>query len=300
MPGQSGDPLAYYATPGPMTDPGEHANWLEELPADLPALCRVVQGSLLHIFWAERYGVTLSEARRQEVQYRSVREMLAHMRAVDDRPFTIPRPLEKRQVGNCRDFATMLCALLRHQGVPARARCGFATYFERGKYVDHWICEYWRADAARWVRVDAQLDELERSSLGLWFDPYDMLPETFLTGGKAWQSCRAGVTDPERFGIMDMWGLWFIRGNLLRDLAALNKVELLPWDCWGLIDKGEDAIDAADMALLDQVAGLTQESNAAFAQVRDVYEGDARLRVPPVIRSYTDTGIQRIALGEAQ
>ena len=30
-----------------------------------------------------------------------------------------------------------------------------------------------------------------------------------------------------------MYGYWFIAGNLVRDLAALNKVELLPWDDWG-------------------------------------------------------------------
>jgi len=77
-------------------------------------------------------------------------------------------------------------------------------------------------------------------------------------------------------------------------------MELLPWDCWGLIDKDENAIDAADMALLDEVTDLTQENNAAFDQVCDVYESDGRLRVPPVIRSYTDAGVQKVTLEEIQ
>jgi hypothetical protein len=46
--------------------------------------------------------------------------------------------LAKRLVGNCRDFSTMLCAMLRHQGVPARARCGFGAYFLPNHYEDHW------------------------------------------------------------------------------------------------------------------------------------------------------------------
>ena len=66
----------------------------------------------------------------------------------------------KRVVSNCRHFSTMLCAFLRHKDFPARARCGFSAYFEPGKYVDHWVCEYWNSGEARWVQVDAQLDAL--------------------------------------------------------------------------------------------------------------------------------------------
>jgi hypothetical protein len=287
-------PLEYYAHPGLMTDPGEQVGLLEGLPPEIPALCQVVQGNLLHIFWAERYGVELSEVRKQEAEIRSVAGMLTRIRSVDDCPLTIPRPLEERLVGNCRDFTTMLCALLQHRGIPARARCGFGTYFERGKYVDHWVCEYWKAKEGRWVMVDAQLDEFQCQALQIAFDPHDVPHDQFLTGGKAWGLCRAGQADPEHFGIFDMWGLWFIRGNLVRDLAALNKMELLPWDCWGLIDKDEETLTPDDMALLDHVAALTQADNEVFAEVRAIYENEDRLRVPSVIRSYTASGIRTV------
>lgn len=55
--------------------------------------------------------------------------------------------------------------------------------------------------------------------------------------GEAWRLCRAGQADPDLFGIFDLQGLWFIRGNVVRDLAPLNKMELLTWDCWGVIDR---------------------------------------------------------------
>lgn len=55
--------LEYYAHPGLMTDPGEHAGLLDDLPTEIPALCQAVQGLLLHIFWAERYGMTPLEER---------------------------------------------------------------------------------------------------------------------------------------------------------------------------------------------------------------------------------------------
>lgn len=290
------DPLNYYAQPGLMTDPGEGVDLLAGLPGDILALCRVVQGALLHVFWAERYGQKLSPERQQEVGLRSVGEMLTHLRARDERPLTEPRPLEERLVGNCRDFAVLLCALLRHQGRPARARCGFATYFEPDKYVDHWICEYWPADERHWIQVDPQLDDLQREALEIQFDPHDVPHDRFLPAGKAWQLCRAGQADPNTFGIFDMWGLWFVRGNLVRDLAALNKIELLPWDGWGLIDGRDEDLIPDDWALLDQVADLTLADNAAFDSMRALYQGDERLRVPSVINSYTEAGVQRVDL----
>jgi hypothetical protein len=273
-------PLEYYTRPGFMTDPGEHADLLEDLPTGIPALCQVVQGLLLHVYWAERYGVELSEERQREIEIRQVSEMLARIQGMDDRPLAVERPLERKLVGNCRDFSVLLCAMLRHRGVPARARCGFGAYFTPGMYEDHWVCEYWNGDEGRWVMVDAQLDALQREVLGIPFDPCDVPRDQFLVGGKAWRMCRAGGADPEKFGIFDMHGLWFIRGDLVRDLLALNKVEVLPWDGWGLIAKEEQSLSAGDIALLDRVAELTLVDDPPFAEVRAIYERDARLRTP--------------------
>jgi hypothetical protein len=272
--------MDYYAGPGLMTDPGEHADLLEYLPTEIPALCQVVQGLLLHVFWAERYGVELSEERQREVEIRRVSEMLARIQGMDDRPLTVERPLERKLVGNCRDFSVLLCAMLRHRGVPARARCGFGAYFTPGMYEDHWVCEYWNGDEDRWVMVDAQLDALQREVLGIPFDPCDVPRDQFLVGGKAWRMCRAGGADPEKFGIFDMHGLWFIRGDLVRDLLALNKIEVLPWDGWGVISKSEDDLSPDDVVLLDRIAELTFVDAPPFAEVRAIYEGDARLCTP--------------------
>lgn len=56
----------------------------------------------------------------------------------------------------------MLMAMLRHQGVPACARCGFGTYFRPNRNKDHLVVEYWKAADERWVMVDKQLDVLQR------------------------------------------------------------------------------------------------------------------------------------------
>lgn len=271
--------LDYYARPGLMTDPHELAPLLNGLPRDIPSLVQVVQGLLVHVFWAERYGLALSEERKGEVQMRTLPQKLRRLRELDDHPLSMARPLEKRLVGNCRDFTVLLCALLQYQGVPARGRCGFGVYFLPGHYEDHWVCEYWEAELQRWVLVDAQLDAFQREAMHIPFDPLDVPRDQFITGGKAWQMCRSGQEDSDRFGIFEWHGLYFVRGDLIRDFLALNKIEILPWDDWGLMAGPEQTLTAGDAAILDRMAALTLAGNEAFDEMRALYDNDPRLHM---------------------
>ena len=202
--------------------------------------------------------------------------------ALDNRPLFALRPPAKRLVGTCRHFSVLLVALLRQQGVPARAWCGFATYFTPGQFEDHWVSEYWSDAEARWVHLDAQLDKLQRESLNLDFDPLDVPRNRFLVAGDAWRQCRAGEADPARFGIHEMSGLWFVAANLLRDLAALNKVEMLPWDVWGAMPSPDELLQAEQLALFDRVAALTHGSVVSVTELRSLY-GDDRLQVSEIV-----------------
>ena len=252
-------------------------------------------GLVVHVHWAERYGLKLSAQRRAEVQLRKTEPMLQRILELDARPLTELRPLEKRLAGNCRDFSTLLCSILRSQGVPARARCGFATYFWPEKYEDHWVCEYWRQEEGRWILVDAQIDALQQQVLSIDFDTLDVPRDKFVVAGKAWYMCRQGEADPGDFGIFDMRGLWFIRGNLVRDIAALNKMELLPWDSWGLADCRDEDLTPDDCQLLDKLAQATMADPTNDELIRKLYEDD-RIRVPAVIKSYTEAGPVEVVL----
>ena len=287
--------LAYFTQPGPMTAPGPHAPLFGDLPAAVSDLCRVVQGTTVHVFWAARYGLELPPERQSEVQLRSLERRLERTLELDPRPLTEARPLEKKIVGNCRDFTLLLVSMLRHQGVPARARCGFGAYFLPHLYVDHWVAEYWNAARERWVLVDAQLDDFQCGVLKVPFDPLDVPRDQFIVGGMAWQMCRSGRADPECFGIFDLRGLGFVRGDFVRDLAALNKVELLPWDCWGIMEKPA-LDDADDLALLDGLAELTCGDVPDLEAVRSLYQADPRLIMNGTVRSYTGAGAETIAL----
>lgn len=272
--------LAFYASHGPLSSPSQYAGLFSGLPAEVEALCSLVQGLVVHIFWAKRYGLELSQKRQQEASLRSVVAKLQRILELDERPLHQPRPPEKKLVGNCRDFSLMLTAMLRHQGIPARARCGFGTYFRPNRYEDHWVVEYWKAADERWVMVDPQLDALQRKALAIRFDPLDMSPGWFVSGGQAWLACRAGEADPDRFGIFDMHGMGFIRGDLVRDLLSLNKVEILPWDVWGLVALEDEQLTPADLDWLDQAARLTQGGSACFTALQAHAAAEARVQVP--------------------
>ncbi len=249
--------LQYFLEQSPMSDPGKLGRLFAELPAEVPALVRIIQQCVIHVFWAGAYGVELDEARKGEVGIRPVKHKLARLIELDDRPLSEARAPERRLVGNCRDFTLMMVSMLRAKGIPARSRCGFGTYFIPNHYEDHWVFEYWNQDQQRWVMVDAQLDAVQQEALKLPFDPLDMPKGQFVTGGAAWQMARRGEADPDSFGIFEWKGMDFIKGNLLRDLLALNKFETLPWDDWGILQRPYEQHTPAELDLLDRAAALT-------------------------------------------
>lgn len=288
--------LTYFAQYGKITNPGSYAHLYKYLPSDLPSLVQVVQGLMIHVFWGERYGLNLSEERQAEVQLRSMERRLVRTLELDASPLTTHRSNEKKIVGNCRDFSVTLASLLQSKGIPARPRCGFGTYFEPGLYIDHWVGEYWDEAERRWVLVDAQLDEVQRDVLKISFDPLDVPRDQFIVGGAAWEMCRNGQADADRFGIFDMHGMDFVKGDFIRDVAALNKVELLPWDCWGMILMEYATLPPDDLSMLDRLADLTCGDVPHFALVRQAYESDPRLRVGKSIQSYVNGNMQQIQL----
>jgi hypothetical protein len=274
------DIRAFYTAAGPMTDPGRHAAAAGALPHDVEALCAVVQGDLIHHHWAGAYGVELTPATAVQQHLRSAAATLDAILAANTAPLDARREPAERAVGVCRHFSVVTAAVLRAQGVPARARVGFGTYFEAGRFLDHWVVEHWREDEDRWVLTDAQLDDLQRQALKIDFDPLDVPRDRFIIAGDAWAQCRAGKADASKFGIFDMWGLWFIAGNLLRDFAALNNVEMLPWDCWGPAAHTNETLSDEQLSLFDRLAGLTLDPDRRFAELRDLYASDPSLRVP--------------------
>jgi hypothetical protein len=260
-----------YIAAGVMTDPGEFKGLLDGLPGDVASVGRIVQGLLVHEFLGDLYGVALSEERKQTVHLRKVADMLGGIVALDGRALDEARTPDKRLVSNCRGFTVLAVTLLRRAGVPARARCGFGTYFGDGMRGDHWVVEF--HDGERWRLFDAQIDSVLRNELKIEFDVTDMTRDQFVIAGDGWQRCREGLDDPEKYGLTNVGqGWWWIAGNLVRDAVALDNVEVLPWDCWGVMP-GRDQ-EPGDWEFLDRLAAATVAGDVTGIVA------DARVRVP--------------------
>jgi hypothetical protein len=278
--------LAYYTQPGPLTDAGAHRDALLALPKDVPELLAAVQGNLVHQALTHLYDFELSEAQRETAHVRPADRILEQILTDDQRPLADPREPQARFACTCRTFTLMTVAALRAHGVPARARCGFLHYDPNSDwYIDHWVAEYWNGE--RWILSDAQMDPVQVKAFGLDFDPADVPRDKFVVAGQAWIAYRKGELDGDKCGLPGIpgeSGPWWIAANLIRDVASLANMELLPWDVWGRIPEPEDTIDADLTALLDDLAALTADPDTA-AEARARYEADDRIRVPEQVRN---------------
>ncbi|HJR21416.1 MAG TPA: transglutaminase-like domain-containing protein [Dongiaceae bacterium] len=276
--------LDFYAQPGAMSGTGRHAQALGKLPNDVAALAEIIQGLAIHQYMAEAYGFKVPEARKAESHIRHAEKILDHIIALDDRPLSTARPPEKRVVGVCHHFALLMTVMMRAKGIPARYRCGFGAFFNPPYFEDHVLCEYWNTAEARWIQVDPQLDAVWRDGLKFKFDPLDVPRDQFLQASDAWSLCRSGKADPKKFGIFvgDLRGLWFIAASLIRDVAALNKMEMLPWDCWGIMPRPGQELDAGQLAFFDRLAALTATPDSSLGELRALNE-DERMRVPTTV-----------------
>lgn len=288
----------HYASDDRMTAPGSNAAELRALPSRLAEQCAVIQGLLIHRDLAKMiYGVTLTETQRDDAHLRTLPEMLARIRELDGAPLTSARPPEHKMPAVCRHFTVMLCSILRAHGIPARARCGFGAYFNPPRYEDHWVAEYWNAAESRWVLVDAQLDGPLCAAMKPDFSPLDVPRDRFIIAGDAWQQCRSGRKSADLFGLsyVGLQGWWFIAGNVIRDLAALNGMPMLPWDVWGMMPKDDAEFSEETREQIDRVAALTLAGDESFESLRACYESDERLLVPPVVFNVLRNRPEKIA-----
>lgn len=279
---------AYYVSHSALSDPGARAHLFDAIPSDPHALIRAVSGLVLHQGFVVPLGITPPAGSGDDVESRTIPKMLDRILARDASSLDVARPPERRFIGICRDYTLLACTALRHHGVPARARVGFASYFTPGFNEDHWVCEYYADD--RWRLLDPELNEGVRRHFNVTFDPADVPRDAFLVAGAAWLRMRRGALDAATCGVssIGIGGAWFVASNVLRDLAALNKREMLAWDTWG-ISRGLRPGATASAAALERVDGLAARIASAdldWRGLREVYEHDDALRVPRIVTSF--------------
>lgn len=298
--------LDFYVAQGKFTDPGTAGEWIDAVPAELRVV-REAAARLVFHSWA--YGDVTEHGfpadRLAETEFRYADLMLDLARRLNPAPPQVERATTERVLGSCRDHTVLFLAIARRKKIPARARTGFADYLIPGWWLDHTIPEVWDATEQRWRLVEPEFEEGyatpgEDSPLPL----LDMPRNRFLTGPRAWQMCRAGEADPERFvaapGVdrpsLRVWP--FLAHNVVFDLAALNKHEMLGWDLWGMLDTIEPPSTAV-FERIDRLAAVLSDPALTVDRIQAEFADEA-VRVPSIVASYPapDHRRQQIRLRE--
>ncbi|MFF4276408.1 transglutaminase-like domain-containing protein [Streptomyces sp. NPDC001536] len=285
--------LAFYASQSTFSTPGDLARLYTGLPRDPAELARISRDLLIHRVEGDLFGHTHPKDRlHNDAESRYIDDVLHILVDRDPAPLTERRKAEDRFVGTCRDFTLLHCSFLRHAGIPARLRSGFADYFgTTGFHCDHVVTEYWD-DKRGWLLADAQLaDPALHHAWDVDFDPMNVPRDRFLVAGEAWRAIRENGADERTFGLHGpqegpFWGERFVAGNIRLDLAALNKVETLLWDVWGE-DEGEPGtpLPAQSREFYDGVAPVIS-GEVSFEAARDLFAENDTLRTPRTVTCY--------------
>jgi len=261
------------------SDPGPYAELLSPLPAavpaDLPALMSIVRNVIVH-YGAS--GIGFTGDRLAEIDSRWAEKILAVDQGRFPMPLAHPRPEASRVVGCCRDFALLTVAALRHHGVPARVRVGFAPYLREDWNCDHAVAEYW--NGTRWVLADPQLDPEQYP-----FNTAD-LPQ-FMTAAQAWDAHRRGLIDADTYGVdpsLPFKGHQFLLDSVLLELAHRQRDEVLLWDQWGAIT------DRVADELANLLLAADRGDAAAERALTDRYSTDPSLRLTTRVHCMSPSG----------
>lgn len=279
----------YYGSHGAMTDPKEYIQLYGNLSPNLGQLAKIISQVTIHFQYIRESGGKEVVGRIHEIYIRKTSERLKRMSELGITSFQQEYPFLQRTICTCRDIAMLLCSMLRHFGIPARIRYGFAQYLDWDPhfFFDHTIVEYWDADRNMWKLTERYLTKEIKQRFNITFNTYDVPREKFITAAEAWLNCRAGKSDPNSFGTgyaKRRSGLWYLRNKLIQDLAGLNKMEMQPSDLWGLMIDAKDnkirhLVSADEALLMDDIAICLTNSEENLNALQKFYINNTFLRI---------------------
>ncbi len=290
------DELDFYIEQSKYSAPGKYSNLFDNLPESIIEISKIVHNLIVHQEdTKEFYGFKVPSDKKLQPNTRYVEKILEIIINCNNQLLSVVRKPKERFIGTCRDFALLTCSILRHQNIPARVRCGFADYFHHDWFSDHWVCEYFDKKNKKWKLVDSELGKEEVRKYQIDFDTIDIPRNKFIVAGKAWLLALENKINSDLLGVKDIGvkGFWFIKADVIRDLAALNKIELLAWDYTDFIDdpfKNINERSKEEITLINNIAFTTSKDKIDFDKVFQIYNSNKNLQISNKVRSYSPKG----------
>lgn len=261
--------LEEYTRMIPLLEPGDLAVLYDELPRDWKELCEVIGCQLIHPNRVKKIRHALiSHTKNEDTAYSSVKDMLEQLLVRNANGLIRERAPHERLIVSCRYHAILLISVLRHRGIPARCRVGFARYLGEAhrKYVDHWVAEVWLEQEQRWILIDPDLQIV------------DIPADEFFTSGDAWLIVRDGEMNANLFGSKKWWGAYYIRNSVCHDLSSVLGNVLHYWDFPPICQKEMNRLTEEDLQLLDEVSIYLQDPDLYSKELRFIYEDNEQLQ----------------------
>jgi hypothetical protein len=182
------------------------------------------------------------------------------------------RKPEDRLVLGCPQNAILLASILKYRGIPARVRCGYATYLIPGFHGSHTICEVWNANENRWMLADPSTDK------------FDFSEEEFDFSNEAWMQLQKGEIDPNLYGIPGRYtGAGSIVGKISNDLAMVLGIEYTIYQYAPILDYAMDKekhLSAEQIVTLNKICELMNTIDVEnFTNLQKIYNSTPEIQV---------------------
>lgn len=269
------DILTFYKEQSKFTDPRRKAYMLEGIQGrTVEEYVQLVQDACLDYHLRDKYPV--QNERFLETNSRYVDDILGSIAALEKNvtlsSIETGRPKDMCAVSNTSQYANLLLCLLRSEGIPCRKRVGFIRdedvygVIEYGDklsgFETHEIVEYYQDGG--WKKADPQ--GLERFE--------------FIPAAEVYKKVRAGELDADEYKDAEESGLKVVIENLMLDLAAVNKWEMLAWDRYGWMQRGLEEYSVRTWQILDQAADALTSDPFDTETLKAIYESEEGLMVP--------------------
>ena len=277
------------------SNPGVWSGLLDDVEPTIESVSFMSRNVVAHY---RAQAPVLPESTAGDVNLRWIEAILATDQRRHRAPLRAEREVGDRVQGCCRDHSLLAVAALRHHGVPARNRVGFATYLSPAWNADHVVVEAWID--GRWRRFDPEFAGNPAVQLPALADPTDIPPGPdgpFLSAAQVWLGHRAGSLDVSRFGVAEGLGIggdWFVYGYVIAEVAHRFGDELLLWDTWGAMTGDLSNAPKGNLRLVDEIAQLVVRADEgdpeAEGELLGRYRDDQLLHPGPTIRSVSPLG----------
>ena len=293
-----GSVLNFYRQYSEFTAPGDYEYLYENLPDSLPELCNLIKSQFIHPYdELPKYREQIPKERWNEaLKYPTVKSILEGLLSYNSSGLVKDRKLEDRLVLGCRHNAILLASILKYRGIPARVRCGHATYLIPGFHTSHTICEVWNENDKRWMLVDPGTVMIDFSR------------EKFDFSNDLWLKMQNEEIDPNLYGIPGRYtGLVSILGKVSPDLASILGTEYPVNQYAPILDyafENNNQLTAEHIEILNRISELMKSLDADnLSKLQEIYNNTPEIQItksfePKEIKSENKTSSKDTAINK--